>query len=70
MKKLILSQIHNPNYSKLPAENLDDPDLWVYVVEKVTNSITPTIGWPNLSAQQASSYCHDDEWDVTITLPK
>ena len=66
MKQLVLSQIYNPDYNNTEGP-LNDPERYVYKVEKVTNSTTPQIAWPHLSVELVEVYCNDENWNVTIT---
>ena len=68
MKTLLLEQRVNPDWKidpTAPDGGQRDPQRWVYLVQKVTNSTVPRI-YDTLTPAEADVYCDDDAWEVTI----
>ena len=68
MKTLLLEQRLNPEWKIDPTKpdgGQSDPDRWLYLVMKVTNSTTPRIT-DVMTREEADVYCASTDWEVTI----
>jgi hypothetical protein len=66
MKRLFVHQTNNAQYNPRDPD-LDKEPMWVYVVDKVTNSTTPSIGQILSMIELDDRYCASADWEVTIT---
>lgn len=66
MKRLFVHQTYNPQFSGDPRDE-NNPDRFVYIVDKVTNSTTPQINATLTVIELDDRYCGSVDWEVTIT---
>lgn len=64
MKKLYVHQQLNSEYRG--PEHTPELDRYVYVVDKVINSTSPTI-MDSLTKGQVDELCEADDWKVTVS---
>ena len=58
-------QLHVRHQLELDHDNPGIP-LHIYIVGKVTNSLTPHVG-STLKSDELEVYCASDDWTVTVT---
>lgn len=63
MKRLYVTQTHNPQY----FDHVDNKQpKWVYIVDKVTNSTMPAIKDVLTKIELDDHYCASADWEVSI----